>query len=73
MERLKDGSMIVDASASLSDLTDVGMVFDEPDMEEHATLAGLVLSRLQRIPPAEENSWRTRAAGSPSLTWIKTG
>ena len=54
VERLKDGSMIVDASASLSDLTDVGMIFDEADMEEHATLAGLVLSRLQRIPGGGE-------------------
>ncbi len=53
VERLRDGSMLIDASASLRDLVDVGIVIDE-ETEEYHTLAGFMLSRLQRIPRGGE-------------------
>lgn len=52
IERLKDGTMIIDASASLRDLKDVGLSFEES--EEYTTLAGFMLSKLQKIPRGGE-------------------
>lgn len=53
IERLKDGTMLIDASASLRDIEDAGVVIDE-DGEEFHTLAGFMLSKLQRIPRGGE-------------------
>lgn len=47
IERLRDGTMLIDASAQLRDLTDIGLPFEETD--EFYTLAGFMLSKLQRI------------------------
>jgi putative hemolysin len=53
VERLPDGSLIVQGSALLRDLkTDFGLPFDEsPD---YLTLAGFVLAQLKRIPRGGE-------------------
>ncbi len=53
VEKLKDGTMLIDASASLRDIEDAGVVIDE-DGEEFHTLAGFMLSKLQRIPRGGE-------------------
>jgi len=53
VEKLKDGAMVIDASASLRDLEDAGIIFDE-DAEEYLTLAGFMLAKLQRIPRGGE-------------------
>jgi len=53
IERLRDGSMLIDASASLRDLEDVGIVIEE-ETEEYHTLAGFMLAKLQRIPRGGE-------------------
>ena len=53
VEKLKDGTLVIDASASLRDLEDVGIAFDE-DTEEYHTLAGFMLAKLQRIPRGGE-------------------
>lgn len=50
--RLKDGTMIIDASASIRDLRDAGLSFE--DSEEYTTLAGFMLSKLQKIPRGGE-------------------
>src|SRR5258706_9049024 len=61
VERLADGSMVIQGSAQLKDLkTDYGLPFDEsPD---YLTLAGFVLAKLNRIPRGgevvEHNGWR---------------
>lgn len=52
IERLRDGTLIIDASTSLRDLRDVGLPFEES--EEFNTLAGFMLSKLQRIPRGGE-------------------
>ncbi len=54
VEKLKDGTMLIDASASLWDLTDVGLPFEEDEKKEHNTLAGFMLAKLQRIPRGGE-------------------
>ncbi len=53
VEKLKDGTLVIDASASLRDLEDVGIIFDE-DTEEYNTIAGFMLAKLQRIPRGGE-------------------
>ncbi len=53
MEKLGDGTMVIDASASLRDLEDMGLAFDE-ESEEYHTLAGFMLAKLQRIPRGGE-------------------
>lgn len=53
VERLRDGTLIVDASISLRDLEDVGIEIDGEDEEFH-TLAGFMLSKLQRVPRGGE-------------------
>lgn len=53
VEKLKDGTLIVDASASLGDLENIGIVITEEE-EEYNTLAGFMLSKLQRIPRGGE-------------------
>ncbi|MFQ5464716.1 MAG: hemolysin family protein [Thermodesulfobacteriota bacterium] len=53
VERLKDGTLIVDASVSLRDLEDFGVEIEE-DTEEYHTLAGFMLSKLQRVPRGGE-------------------
>jgi putative hemolysin len=52
VERLKNGTMVIDASAQLRDMTDIGLPFEET--EEFNTLAGFMLSKLQRIPRGGE-------------------
>jgi magnesium and cobalt exporter, CNNM family len=53
VERLPDGSMVIQGSAMLKDLkTDFGLPFEEsPD---YHTLAGFMLAKLKRIPRAGE-------------------
>ncbi len=53
VERLRDGTMIIDAAASLRDLEDLGIEFGE-ESGEYNTLAGFMLARLQRIPRGGE-------------------
>lgn len=53
VERLKDGTLIIDASASLRDLEDLGITIDE-ETEEYHTLAGFMIAKLQRIPRGGE-------------------
>ena len=49
VERLKDGSLIIDASLSVKDLRDEhGLPF--PESPEYETLAGFMLTQLQRMP-----------------------
>jgi len=54
VEKLKDGSMLIDASASLRDLVDLGLSFSEEELLEHNTLAGYMLAMLQRMPKGGE-------------------
>jgi len=54
IERLKDGTMIIDGSASLWDLSDAGLPFDEEERKEYNTMAGFMLAKLQRIPRGGE-------------------
>ncbi len=54
IERLRNGTMVIDASASLKDLKETGLPFSEEDLEEYNTLAGFMLSKLQRIPRGGE-------------------
>jgi len=53
VERLKDGTMILDATISIGDLEDEGIIIDEEE-EEFNTLAGFLLVKLQRIPRGGE-------------------
>lgn len=53
VEKLADGTMVIDASASLRDLEDLGIVIDS-ESEEYHTLAGFMLAQLQRIPRGGE-------------------
>lgn len=53
VERLQDGTMLIDASASLRDLESIGLVIDS-ETEEYHTLAGFMLAQLQRIPRGGE-------------------
>lgn len=53
VEKLKDGTMVIDASISLRDLEDLGIVIEE-ETEEYHTLAGFMLSKLQRVPRGGE-------------------
>ncbi len=53
VERLKDGSLVVDASLSIRDLNaDYGMVF--PESADYETLGGFVLAQLQDMPKGGE-------------------
>lgn len=52
VERLKDGTMVIDASAQIRDLIDVGLPLE--GTEELNTLAGFMYSKLQRIPRGGE-------------------
>ena len=52
VERLSDGTMVIDASATLRDLETQGFPFEES--EEYNTLAGLMLAKLQRLPRGGE-------------------
>lgn len=54
VEKLRDGTMIVDASASLGDLENIGIIIAEEEEEEYNTLAGFMLAKLQRIPRGGE-------------------
>jgi len=54
VEKLRDGTMVIDASASIRDLEDLGVVIDEETEEEYHTLAGFMLAKLQRIPRGGE-------------------
>jgi putative hemolysin len=53
VQRLADGSIIVDAMISLSDLTDYLDITHEEDLH-YDTLAGLILDRLGRFPEKGE-------------------
>lgn len=51
VERLRDGSLIIDASLNIKDLQDEhGLPF--PESPAYETLAGFMLSQLQRMPKA---------------------
>ena len=52
VERLKDGTMVIDASSQLRDLIDVGLPLE--GTEELNTLAGFMYSKLQKIPRGGE-------------------
>ncbi|MBI5681952.1 MAG: HlyC/CorC family transporter [Deltaproteobacteria bacterium] len=52
IEKLKDGTMLIDGSAPIIDLQDRGLPFE--DTEEYHTLAGFMLTRLQKIPRGGE-------------------
>ena len=53
VERLKDGSMVVDASMSIRDLRDdYGLAL--PESSEYETLGGFFLSQVQSIPRGGE-------------------
>jgi putative hemolysin len=52
VEKLRDGTCIIDASASLRDLEAQDFPFEES--EDYNTLAGLMLSKLQRLPRGGE-------------------
>ncbi|MBI2413504.1 MAG: HlyC/CorC family transporter [Deltaproteobacteria bacterium] len=54
VEKLRDGTMVIDASASIRDLEDLGIIIDEETGEEYHTLAGFMLAKLQRIPRGGE-------------------
>jgi putative hemolysin len=55
VERLRDGTMVIDASASLRDIEDSGITIEgEEGEEEYNTLAGFMLAKLQRIPRGGE-------------------
>lgn len=54
VEKLKDGTYIVDASTSLRDLNDIGIPFNEEESDEFVNLAGFMLAKLQRIPRGGE-------------------
>lgn len=49
VERLKDGSLIIDASLSIKDLQDEYRL-PFPESTEYETLAGFMLSQLQQMP-----------------------
>jgi len=53
IQRLADGSMLVDAAISLSDLSDVLEITREEDLP-YDTLAGLILDKLGRFPEKGE-------------------
>ncbi len=53
VERLRDGSCLVDASLSVRDLAEDYSIFI-PEGEDYETLAGFVLSQLQTIPRGGE-------------------
>ncbi len=61
VQRLRDGSYIVDASISIHDLADQYRL-SFPPSTEYETLAGFVLSQLQRVPRGGEivsfEDWR---------------
>jgi putative hemolysin len=54
IQRLADGSMLVDAAISLSDLSDILDIKREEDLP-YDTLAGLILDRLGRLPEKGES------------------
>jgi putative hemolysin len=61
VERLRDGSYLVDASISIRDLAEQhDLTF--PESPEYETLAGFILAQLQRIPRGGEivtqRDWR---------------
>jgi putative hemolysin len=54
VERLRDGSLIIDASMSIKDLQEEhGLPF--PESPEYETLAGFMLTQLQRMPKGGDN------------------
>ncbi len=53
VERLKDGSLVVDASLSVRDLRE-DYHLDVPESEDYETLGGFVLAKLQGIPRGGE-------------------
>jgi putative hemolysin len=61
VQRLKDGSYIVDASISIHDLTDQHQL-EFPESSDYETLAGFVLTQLKRVPRGGEivtyKNWR---------------
>lgn len=54
VEKLRDGTMIIDPSASLRDLTDLELPFTDEEADEYNTLAGFMLAKLQRLPRGGE-------------------
>jgi putative hemolysin len=54
VEKLRDGTMIIDPSASLRDLADIDLPFTDEEAEEYNTLSGFMLAKLQRVPRGGE-------------------
>lgn len=54
IDKLKDGSLVIDASTSLRDLEEYELGFSEEEIEEFNTLSGYMLAKLQRIPKGGE-------------------
>ena len=54
IERLRDGTLLIDASAPIRDIKDTELPFDEEDEEEFNTVAGFMLAKLQRLPRGGE-------------------
>ncbi len=54
IEKLKDGSYIIEAATSIRDLEELELGFSDEDIEEFNTLGGFMLARLQRIPKGGE-------------------
>jgi putative hemolysin len=66
VQRLRDGSLLVDASLSVHDLAEQHHLHF-PESPEYDTLAGFILSHLQRIPRDGEvvtfQEWRLTVVG----------
>jgi len=54
IERLRDGTLLIDASITIRDIKDTELPFDEEDEETYNTVAGFMLSKLQRLPRGGE-------------------
>jgi putative hemolysin len=54
IERLRDGTLLIDASAPIRDIKDTELPFDEENEEEFNTVAGFMLAKLQRLPRGGE-------------------
>lgn len=71
VERLKDGSWVIDASLSVRDLnTDYGLPI--PESANYETLGGFALSQLQNMPKGEK-LFDMAITNSPSSTWTAAG
>lgn len=54
IERLRDGTLLIDASVTIRDIKETELPFDEEDEEAFNTVAGFMLAKLQRLPRGGE-------------------